>query len=217
MKEFLPAALALACVVLVVSLVVIKHGDDAQHENDASALADLSNQLTSAQSQIITRDATILTFSNNLDASQSATLALSNHLAKAESTITGDAEQITNLNRQVAEVQSENQTLGGRVITLTNQVTDLMKQMAVTGASLDQTNKDLVQAYKDYGLLENRFRIDVAERLVLERKFNDYSELQAQLKRVKSNPAGKISAESIYSGLDVEVKSNGWVHVTTPN
>ena len=56
----------------------------------------------------------------------------------------------------------------------------------------------------------------MAERVVVERKFNNPSELQAQMQYLKKHPAGVISADSIYAGLDVEVKSNA-VHVISPN
>jgi hypothetical protein len=92
---------------------------------------------------------------------------------------------------------------------LTNQLAGLARQMALT-----QTN--LVQANKNHALLENRLRRDVAERMVVERKFNNPLELQAQIQNLKTNPAVVISAESIYAGLDVEVKSNA-VHVISPD
>lgn len=196
---------------------MVKQGDNAQHDTDVSSTADFSNRLTSAQSLIALREETILTFSNSLNDSQSASLACSNQLLAAQSTIALGTEQITNLNQQVAEVKSENQKFDRRIMDLTNQIAGLTKQIALTEASLAQTNKDLVQAGKDYVLLENRFRIDVAERTVMERKFDNLLELQAQIKKLKKNPAGAISEDSIYAGLNVEVKSNGWCHVITPN
>jgi hypothetical protein len=102
-------------------------------------------------------------------------------------------------------VESENQTLGQRGMDLTNQMAGLTMQIALTGTNLDQANKD-------YALLENRLQ-DVAERIVAERKFNNLLELQAQMQKLKKNPADVISSESIYAGLDVEVKSNGTLHV----
>jgi chromosome segregation ATPase len=217
MKLLLPIVLALACIALGISLYLTKQDDTAQHENDTSAIADFSNQVTSAQSQITLRNATILTFSNSLDEAHAATLVFSNHLLEAQSTIDSGQEQITNLNRQVAAATSDNQTLGQRILGLTNQIAGLAAQLASTKASLAQTNQDLVQAHQDYALLENRFRIDVAERTVVERKFNNPPQLRAQLQKLKKNPAGIISAESIYAGLNVEVKSNGWCHVIAPN
>jgi len=210
MKHYLSMALTLVCTVLVIALVMMKRGDDAQHENDAGAIAGFSNQLDSAQMQIAACNGTILTFSNSLNESQSASLTFSNQLTEAESTIALDTGQIPSLNLQVAELVSENQTFGQRVMDLTNQMTALTRQIAVTQTNLDQANKD-------YALLENRFRIDVAERLVMQRKFYNRAELQAQIQRLKEDPfVQEISEQSIYAGLDVEVKLNTF-HVISPN
>jgi hypothetical protein len=206
MKQYLSTVLALVCTVLVISLIVTKRGDEARHENDAGAIADFSNQLTSAQAQIAAGNGMILVFSNRLDESRSAALTFSNHLIEAESAMVLYTEQVTNLNRQVAEVESGNQSLSRRVMELTNQMAGLTSQIALTETNLDQANKD-------YALLENRLRRDVAERIVMERKFNNLSELQAQMQKLKKNPADVISAGSIYAGLDVEVTSNGAFHV----
>ncbi len=213
MKQYLPTVLALVCTVLVVSLIVLKRGDAVQHENDADAIAGFSNRLDTAQAQIAFCNGTLITLSNSLDECRSASLTCSNRLMEAESNLALDTEQITNLNRQVAEVESKNQTLdqtfGQRVMDLTNQVAGLTNQIALTTASLDQANKD-------YALLENRLRRDVAERIVMERKFNNPLELKAQMENLKWSPAQVISADSIYAGLNVEVKSNTF-HVISPD
>jgi len=208
MKQYLSIAFALVCTGLVISLIVIKRGDNAQHENDVGALAGCSNQLTLAQAQIIGCNEIILALSNRLDESESAALGLSNHLAEAQSAMALDTDQITNLTRQVAAAESENQTLSRRVMELTNQAAGLAKQIALTGSNLNLANKN-------YALLENRLRRDVAERVVVERKFNNPLELQAQMQHLKKHPAEAISADSIYAGLDVEVKSNAF-HVIAP-
>ncbi len=213
MKQYLPIALTLACAVLVISLVMVKHSDNAQHESDVAVITDYSNRLDSAHTELAIGNGKMLTLSNSLDVTSSAALTFSNQLMEAQATVAKDAGQITNLNLRVAGAESENQTLKTRVTDLssqmTNQVTSLTQQLNATKASLDQANKD-------YALLENRFRIDVAERVVAERKFNNPSALQAQIQNLKQNPAEVISAQSIYAGLDVEVKSDR-VHVITQN
>ncbi len=216
MKEYLSTILTLVCAMLVIALIVVKHFDNAQHDTDAGSITDFSNRLDSAQIQIGTYVGTLLTVSNSLDATsnslvecRSAVMEFSNQLADAKSTIALDTEQITNLNRQIADSSLENQALIGRVMDLTNQVATLTGQIALTQSNLNLANKN-------YALLENRFRIDVAERVVVERKFNDPWELQAQIQNLKRHPAGVISADSIYAGLDVEVKSNTF-HVIAPN
>ena len=216
MKEYLSTILTLLCAVLVIAFIVVKHFDNVQHDTDAGSITDFSNRLDSAQIQIGTYVGTLLTVSNTLDATsnslveyRSAATAFSNQLADAKSAIALDTDQITNLTRQIADSSSENQTLSGRVMDLTNQVAALTGQVALTQSNLDMANKN-------YALLENRFRIDVAERVVVERKFNDPWELQSQIQNLKAHPAGVISADSIYAGLDVEVKSNTF-HVIAPN
>jgi len=212
MKNFLTTAFALVCLGSVISVVVMKRGADARHESDAGTIADYSNRLDTARIQIAFCAGTMLTLSNRLDASRSESLTFSNQLIEAESTVARDAAQATNLTRRLAELESENQTLqvlGQRVTDLTNQITGLDGQIASATANL-------ARAGKDYALLENRLRRDVAERLVVERKFYNLPELEAQMDRLKTCPGGEVSAESIYAGLDVEVTSNA-VHVISPN
>ena len=83
MKEYLTTVLALACGVLIVSLVLIKRGDNAQHETDAGAVADFSNRLDSAQTEVAIHEGTILTLSNNLSECRSAALTFSNQFVEA--------------------------------------------------------------------------------------------------------------------------------------
>ena len=209
----LPVILTLVSAGLLVTLIVIKHSDTAQMESDAAALTDCSNRLDSAQSQITIRDGTILTLSNRLDAAQAAAATISNQLAEAQATVASDAAQLTELKKQVADGQAELTALNQSLTNLTNQTT---AQIAGLTNQLAQTKENLDAANKAFALLENRFRIDVAERTVLERKFNLISELQAQLEKLQKNPGQWATPESIYAGLDVEVKSNSF-HVITPN
>jgi chromosome segregation ATPase len=217
MKQYLSTVLGLVCVVLVIILIVLKSEDNAQHQTDTGAIADFSNQLDSAQTQISIGQGTLVVFSNNLVQSQSAAATFSNQLDDAQSTIALDAEQITNLTGQVAGAKSENETLSrtlgqqtADLADLTNQVAGLTTQLASTQASLNQANTN-------YTLLENRFRRDVAERVLVERKFNDNKELRQQIKYLKTNPSQVMTTDSIYAGLGVEVNSDGSFHVISPN
>ena len=212
MKDYLTTILFLVCVVLVIALVVIERGDSAQHETDAGSIADFSNRLDSVQMDLTIRQGAMIILSNSLDQCQLASVALSNQLSGAQSALALDAERITNLDLQVAQlsgVQAENQRLNGRLAELTNRMAGLAQQLVLTNASLAEANRN-------YGLLENRLRRDVGERLVVERKFNNPSELQAQLDYLKLHPAAAITADDIYAGLDVEVKSNSF-HVISPH
>ncbi|HEX5399622.1 MAG TPA: hypothetical protein VFY06_11305 [Verrucomicrobiae bacterium] len=213
MKHYLPTALALACVVLITALFMTKRGGDEQHGKDAAAIADFSNQLWSAQTQIAINNGKIVTLSNNFHEAESAVSTFSNQLTEAQSSTALATEQITNLNQRVVDLESENEALSRNlarsVMDLTNQVTVLTNQLVAVRAELDR-------AGKNYELLENRLRRDVAGRLVMERQFNNLSALKAQIQNLERNPVAEISADSIYAGLDVEVKSNSF-YVIAPN
>lgn len=217
MKTYLIAVLAFACIALAVVLTMTKQSDNAQIESDAGTLEDCSNRLDTAQSKIATRDGSLLTLSNSLAECAAASLVLSNQLTDAQSTNALQTEQITSLNQQVAAAAAENKTLGATILDLTNQMAALTQRIALTETSLAQTNQVLIQAHKDYSLLENRLRRDVAERVVVERKFYNLEELRNQIDNLKQSPFDEITAEKIYAGLDVEVNSNGTVHVLSPN
>src|SRR6185312_16870174 len=174
MKQYYSTALTIVCVVVVVLFIFIKRSDDAQHEADAAAITTFSNQLASAQEQLVSRDETVLMYSNNLAGTRSTLSTISNQLVEAKSIAATYVEQITNLNTRIAKSESENLILNQQIATLTNQTAELTKQVALTDASVEQ-------AHKEYSLLENCLRRDMAERIIVERKFNNLSELQLQL------------------------------------
>lgn len=210
MKNIYSIAFALICLVLIIVLFVIKNGDNARHQTDTTTITDFSNRLDNAQTQIAFGNGTILAFSNNLAACEASVMTFSNQLNNAQSKLVLRAEQTTNLTLKVLQVEAESRALALKVATLTNQVVGLNQQI-ITDQGV------IAQAGRDYTLLENRLRRDVGERLVMQRKFYNLSELQAQIQRIKADPFyPQVSQESIYAGLDIEVQSNS-LHVIAPN
>ena len=214
MKTYSIIALAVVSVVLAVVLFTTKHADNAQMTADAAAIVDYSNRLDTAELHVSERNGALLILSNTL---AETTQTLSNQLTAAQATVAQNAEQLAKLNQQATAATAENQALNGRVAELTNQVAGLSGQLAQSQASLAQTKQDLTQLHKDYALLDNRFRRDVAARVVVERKFNTFAEVQAQAQKLKTTAVEWPTPESIYKGLDVEVTSNGVAHVIAPN
>lgn len=211
MKLYLPIILGVVCLTLVGVLVKTTKDANARHDTDVSTISSYSNRLDAAETELNVRGQTILTLSNSLDECRSASMTLSNQLADAQTTVLNQSEQITNLTGHLATVTAEKLALDGQRVSLTNQVFTLTNQLV-------QTRTTLAQANKDYALLENRFRIDVAERLVMQRKFYNPDELQTQMDRLKTyRGAFDVTADQIYAGLNVEVKSNGTVHVISPD
>lgn len=213
MKQTLPKILLASCILLAVALLIIKRSDNARHDSDITTITDYSNRLDLAQGDITTHLKSIFALSNTL---ATTSLALSNQLAEAQSTIALQTEQITNLTRQASTATADNELQGRNVLVLVQQVNTLTEQLALTETRLAQTNSDLVQLGKDYALLQNRFLRDVAERVLVARKFNNPDELRAQLQSLKTNPAGVVSAELFYASLNVVVNSNGTAHVISP-
>ena len=211
MKHLLSVILGLVSLGLAVSLFVSKRNNDAQHERDAEAITSASNLLSSCQTEVAAFKGEGIALSNGLETCQSTSLTFSNELMEAKSALATTKEgldrQITDLNRQITrqttQSETEKQASNQRIAALANQNAELTNQIASARASL-------LQANNDYVLLENRFRRDVAERVIVERKFNNRTELKAQIEWLLWNPSKEISEDRIREGLDVVVgRSNG--------
>jgi predicted nucleic acid-binding Zn-ribbon protein len=209
MKHLSTAILGLLCLGLAVSLFVSKRNNDLQHERDAETITSGSNLLSSCQSEVVAFKGKVITLSNRLETCQSTSLTFSNELIEAKSALAtakeGLERQITDLNRQITQqsrqLETEKQASSQSIADLTHQIAELTNQIASVRASLLQGNKD-------YVLLENRFRRDVAERVIVERRFNNRTELKAQLEYLQTNPRVEISEDRIREGFNVVVKSN---------
>jgi predicted nucleic acid-binding Zn-ribbon protein len=190
-----------------------KRDNDAQQERYAETLTTVSNLLSSSEKEVAAFKGNVSTLSNQLASSQSTSLTFSNQVIEANSALATAKEaserQITDLKRQSTQLETEKQASGQRNAELTNQLSDLTNQIASA-----QTN--LLQANKDYALLENRFRRDVAERVIVERKFNNRQELKAQLENLQYNPAREISENRIREGLNVVVGKSNLCYVIAP-
>jgi chromosome segregation ATPase len=197
-------------ILLGVALFLTKRSDNARIETEATTITDFSNRLDAAQVQLTARNGDRINLSNKFVA---AALECSNRLTTAQAALALQTEQVTNLNQQLTATAMENQTLDRHVMDLTNQLATLTQRLDLTEASLTQTNDLLAQAGKDYVLLENRFHRDVAQRVMAERRFNNLAEVQAQEQKLMKVGAQWVTPQSIYADLNVEVSSNGVVHV----
>jgi len=213
MKHLPAVVLGLVCLALAISLFVSKSNGNAQHEKDAEAITSSSNLLSSAQTEVADCKGKIITLSNRLETCQSTSLTFSNELIEAKSAHATAKEdlnrQINDLNQRITQSESEKQASSQHIAAMTNQIAELTNQIASAQASL-------LQANKDYALLENRFRRDVAERVIAERKFNNRTELKAQLENLQWNPGKEISEDRIREGLNVVVGKSNLCYVIAP-
>jgi chromosome segregation ATPase len=206
MKHLLSVLLGLVCLGLAIALFSSKRDNEAQQERYTETITTASNLLVSAEKEVAAFKGKVITISNQLETSQSAALTFSNEVIEGKSALViakeASERQIVELKVQSTQLETEKQASNQHIAELTTHISDLTNQIASAQAGL-------VQANKDYALLENRFRRDVAERVIVERRFNNRRELKAQLENLQYDPAKEISEDRIREGLDVVVgKSN---------
>jgi chromosome segregation ATPase len=213
MKYLLSVILGLLCAGLAIALFSSKRDYEEQHAKDAETITSTSNMLSTAWKEVAAIRGNVSTLSNQFETFQSTALTLSNQVIEAQSALAiakeASERQIAELKAQSAQLETEKQVSSQRIAELTNHISDLTNQIASA-----QTN--LLQASKDYALLENRFRRDVAERIIVERKFNNRKELQAQLDYLQWNSAKEISEDRIREGLNVVVGKSNLCYVIAP-
>jgi chromosome segregation ATPase len=214
MKSPLAISLAVVIAALLTALLLIKHNGDAQIETATGIITDYSNRLDTAQAQINVRNDVVLNQSNQLQACQAQILEFSNQLTEAQSARQTDASQLEALKVRLGQCDTDKQSLQ---TSFNRQLDSLTNQLAAMNIRVGVATTNLAQANEQFQLLENRFRRDVAERTVLERRFNLIPELETQIQKLQLHPGPWTTPENIYAGLGVEVLSNGEFHVIATN
>jgi chromosome segregation ATPase len=213
MKHLLSVILGLLCLGLAIALFSSKRSNEEQHAKDAETITDATNLLSSALKEVASVKGNVLTLSNRLESCQATSLTFSNEVIEAKSALAiakeASERQVTELRGQSAQLETEKRASNQRIADLTNHVSDLTNQIATVQASL-------LGVSKDYALLENRFRRDVAERVIVERRFNNRKELKAQLENLQWNPVLEISEDRIREGLNVVVGKSNLCYVIAP-
>ena len=223
MKHWLTAVLGVVCIGLAVFLFVSKRDSDAQHDKDVEAFTSVSNLLSSSQMEVEAFKGQMTTLSNGLQSCQSTSLTFSNELAEAKSdravltTAKEDLDrQVTDLKGQITRQGAELETAKQAARASSQRITDMTYRIGELTNQLALVQGSLAQANKDYVLLENRFRRDVAERVITERKFNNRTELKSQLEYLQWNPSQEISENRIREGLNVVVGRSNLCYVIAP-
>ena len=177
--------LILACVGLGIALFATKQQSEERHKDDVASAEDFSNQVVDASGQLKELREVNLSLTNDLALSRTETEALSNSLVSAQAaaaeiktSLAGAQDQVTNLNAQISGLETQNQVLDQRLQDLTNTISHLDEVISNTMSqlALTQTNN----AY-----LQNELQSQMAQRADLEHKFNDLSEVRAQVSKLK--------------------------------
>jgi chromosome segregation ATPase len=236
------AVLIVACAGLLIALLTTKMATDDRLKKDTDAIIDFSNQLTKATANLDELRQVNLMLTNDLAFSRQAALTFSNQFTEASGTLVNTRtslqnarDQITSLNSHIADLESQNQVLDQRAAALTNAIASLNAQIADTEQKLAGSETNNV-------FLEKELQRQTATRAELESKFNNLSTVRAQVKKLKadafiarrlewmregSDPgsqqkggqllmqraAPSNSARPPHYDLNVEVSSDGSIHV----
>ncbi len=179
--------LVVVCVGLVIALVVGKKQADTQRKKDADAILDFSNQLTTASASLDELRQVNLMLTNDLAGSRQEALTFSNQFTEASGTLASTKaslqsaqDQITSLNSRIASLETQNQALDQRASEMTNAIAGL-------NAQITETQMKLVESETNNAFLENELKRQVAQKAELERKFNDLSQVRAQVIKLRDD------------------------------
>ena len=234
--------LFVACVGLIIALVATKKASAERLRKDTDAIIDFSNQLTTATANLNELRQVNLILTNDLASSHQEALTFSNQfteasdkLAGANTSLENARNQITNLSSRLADLEAQNQVLDRRAAALTNAIAGLNAQIA-------GTQQKLAGAETNNAFLQKELQRQTAARAELESKFNNLSTVRAQVRKLKDElfvsrrlewmregtepgsqpkgaqllmqrPASTNTARAPHYDLNVEVSSDGSIHV----
>jgi len=172
--------LIVVCVGLVVALVAGKKRADIQQKKDADTILDFSNQLTTANVSLDELRQVNLTLTNDLDAARQMLTTLSNQYTATSTSLSNTTAALKTAQDQIADLEAQNQALDQQVAGMTNTIANLSRQIA-------ETQMQLVESETNNTFLENELKRQVAEKAELERKFNNLSQIRAQVRKLRDD------------------------------
>jgi len=237
--------LAVISLGLAIALFATKKQGEDQHAADISSINVFSNQLVEASDHAKDLSQANLALTNDLALSRQQAAELSNSLVTASetlestrSTLEVTQSQITNLNVQISELEAQNKVLDQHAAELATTIAQL-------NVTIENTRAQLAQADANNAFLQGELQKQLAQKAELEHKFNDITEVRAQVKKIanemyvarriqlmKYDTGGKKGAELLMKrslapetstakspsayDLNVEVGSDGSVKVIPP-
>ena len=168
------------CVGLVIALIVGKKQADTQRKKDADTILDFSNQLTTASASLDELRQVNLVLTNDLDASRQALVTLSNQYVATSASLSNTKTTLKVAQDQIADLEARNQALDRRAAEMTNAIANLSAQIA-------ETQLKLIESETNNVFLQDELKRQVAKKAELERKFNDLSQVRAQVRKLRGD------------------------------
>ena len=194
--------LVVVCVGLVVALVAGKKRADVQQKKDADTILDFSNQLTIANTGLDDLRQVNLALTNDLDAARQTLATLSNQYVAASTSLSNTTTALKTAQDQIADLEAQNQALDQQVTGMTNTIANLSRQIA-------ETQMRLVESDTNNTFLENELKRQVAEKAELERKFNNLSQVRAQVRKLRDDLLSARRLQWMREGTDPNQQRKG--------
>jgi chromosome segregation ATPase len=172
--------LVVVCAGLVAALVVGKKQADTQRKKDADTILDFSNQLTTASASLDELRQVNLVLTNDLDASRQALATFSNQYVATAASLSNTKTTLNAAQDQITDLKAQNQALDRRAVKMGDAISDLSAQIA-------ETQMKLVESETNNVFLENELKHQVAQKAELEHKFNDLSQVRAQVRKLRDD------------------------------
>lgn len=201
-------ALAVACLVLVILLVVHRKQAAEQKQADTQTILNFSNQWTdtslkleeqkqanvSLMKDLEHTNTYIATLTNSLGQTSANLAKTADDLEAARKSVKAAEDELAKRDARVSELEAQNLNLDKRAGELTNAIANL-------NAKIADTQHKLSAAEGDKAFLEKELQRLMGEKADLEKKFNDLEVLRAQVKRLKEELVVARRLEWIRKGL----------------
>jgi peptidoglycan hydrolase CwlO-like protein len=236
MKTLVTVILILACVGLVIGLVVTQKKIEQQRQQKDSEIQEFSNDLVTANDELMDLRQVNLSLTNDLNASRQQLVLLSNQVLTISDNLSNSDSQLKVAEDQISSLQAQNQALDDQAADLTNTINQLNAKIiaAHTQLALSEKNSDFfhneaTNEQANYLLLQAQFRDLKAVReqarklhneLVVERRLQWIREGKEPGNNMKGATAlmsrawpTNVLAPASHYNLSVEVDSGGGVHI----
>ena len=173
--------LVVVCVGMVVALMAEKKRAETQQKKDVDTILDFSNQLTTASANLDELRQVNLMLTNDLDATRQTLTVLSNqYVDRLPLRSPKPTAALKTAQDQIADLEAQNQALDQQAAEMTNTIANLSAQIA-------DTQMKLVESETNNAFLESELKRQVAEKAELERKFNNLSQVRAQVRKLRDD------------------------------
>jgi chromosome segregation ATPase len=184
--------LVLLCVGLGVALIVRHNKAEEQRKKDESTIVDYSNKLSTVNLKLDDETGLNTALQKDIEKFKGQMVQLTNVITETQGVVektqaeleaqkkaTDEAKaEITKLKTNISELETQNASLDRNASELTNAIARLNFQIAETEQKLRTSEGDKI-------FLQSELKRLLQDKADMERKFNDYEVLRAQLKKLK--------------------------------